>query len=344
MPLSIIRNDITKVKADAIVNTANPKPVIGAGTDSAVYAAAGETKLLEARKRIGDIMPGTAVETSAYNLDAKFIIHTVCIPWKSGKTEALDVLANCYHNSLVLAEELNCKSIAFPLIGTGAYGIPHDDAIGVANEIIKTFLKEHDSSMKVMLVLFDQESVKSGEALSKKIKSYIDENYVDNAVVNEYGLTEDDEREISSIKRRREMYHREMQMDYYRANVPRELIDDSSKTFAEKMFEYADNKGLKDSALYGGSRELYFKRQTLSLMRSDYDYHPSKYVCIVVCLVLELDLDSTLDLLSRAGYTLSRSRKADVVVRACIKNGIHDYFAVNNRLLENGCDELSKIK
>ena len=344
MPLSIIRNDITKVKADAIVNTANPKPVIGAGTDSAVYAAAGETKLLEARKRIGDIKPGTAVETSAYNLDAKFIIHTVCIPWKSGNAEALDVLANCYHRSLVLAEELNCKSIAFPLIGTGAYGIPHDDAIGVANEVIKTFLKEHDSSMKVMLVLFDKESVKSGESLSNKIKSYIDENYVENAVVNEYGLTEDDVREITSLKRRREMYHRELQMSYPRMNVPPDRFDDPTKSFAEKMFDYADRKGIKDSALYGGSRELFFKRQTLSLMRSNYDYHPSKYVCIAVCLVLELDLEDTLDMLSRAGYTLSRSRKADVVVRACIDMGIHDYFAVNNRLLENGCDALSKIK
>ena len=173
MPFQIIRNDITKVKADAIVNIANPRPVIGAGTDSDVYAAAGESKLLEARNRIGAIKPGSAVETSAYNLDAKFIIHTVYIPWKKNSTEALDVLSDCYHNSLVLAEELNCKSIAFPLIGTGAYGIPRDDAIGVASDVIKAYLKEQNSSMKVMLVLFDQESVESGETLSKKIKSWL---------------------------------------------------------------------------------------------------------------------------------------------------------------------------
>ena len=128
MPLQIIRNDITKVKADAIVNTANPKPVIGAGTDSAVYKAAGEEKLLAARKLIGDIKPGHAIETSAYNLDAKYIIHTVCVAWNGGNDGEMDILADCYQNALILANELNCKSIAFPLIGTGAYGFPHDSA------------------------------------------------------------------------------------------------------------------------------------------------------------------------------------------------------------------------
>ena len=147
MPFSIIRNDITKVKADAIVNTANIRPVIGGGTDTAIYNAAGREKLLAARKLIGDIKPGTARETSAYNLDAKFIIHTVCIPWNGGKSDELDVLADCFRNSLQLALELNCKSIAFPLIGTGVFGIPHDDALSVAKAVSNKFLEDTGSDM-----------------------------------------------------------------------------------------------------------------------------------------------------------------------------------------------------
>ncbi len=349
MPLQIIRNDITKVKADAIVNTANPKPVIGAGTDSAVYKAAGEEKLLAARKLIGDIVPGQAIETSAYNLDAKYIIHTVCVAWNGGNDGEMDILADCYQNALILAGELNCKSIAFPLIGTGAYGFPHDDAIGLAKDIIKKYLKDNSSDMRVMLVLFDQLSLKSGESISKKIKTYIDDNYVENATFDEYGFTEEDWREMSRLKRRREVYARDILSEnghFYGNRVDNEpdIYEDSHKPFAQKVFELTDEKGIKDSELYGGKYELYFSKQILSNMRKDPDYHPSKYVSVVICLVLNLNLNETLDLLERAGFTLSRSRKADLVVRACIENGIHDYFEINEKLEENGCDELKQIK
>ncbi len=335
MPFQIIRNDITKVKADAIVNTANPNPVIGAGTDSAVYSAAGEQKLLAARKRIGDIAPGQAIETSAYNLDAKFIIHTVCVPWNSNGTETLDVLADCYHNSLVLAKELNCKSVAFPLIGTGAYGIPHDDAMGVARNVIESFIEEHKGEMEVVLVLFDKESLNAGESVFRRIKAYIDETYVENAVVNEYGLTEGDVHMISTLRRRREIYPV--------SGINAAMMPDT-KTFSEKVFEYAKKKGIKDSELYGGKYELYFPRQTLSRIRLDGEYHPKKYICVIICLVLKLNLADAQDLLMRAGYSLSVSRKADVIVRYCIENKIYDVFTVSNTLEEHGCEELKKLK
>jgi len=345
MPLQLIRNDITKVRADAIVNTANPKPVIGAGTDSAVYKAAGEDKLFAARQLIGDIKPGHAIETSAYNLDAKFIIHTVCVAWRGGKCGELDILAECYDNSLRLAGELNCKSIAFPLIGTGSYGFPHDDAIGVAKDRISRFLENNNSDMKVMLVLFDQESVKSGTAISKRIKEYIDDNYVADATVDEYGYTEEDLREMSRLKRRRERIYAGYHNDPRRmAEQAQDDGDELIKPFAEKVFGYAEALGIKDSELYGGKYELFFSKQVLTNMRKDPDYHPAKYVCIVICLVLKLDLNDTLDLLERAGYTLSRARKADVVVRACIANGIHDIFTINEKLEENNCAELRQIK
>lgn len=346
MPFSIIRDDITRVKADAIVNTANPKPLIGAGTDNAIYTAAGKEKLLAARKLIGDIKPGDAIETAAYNLDAKYIIHTVCIAWDIDNETALDTLKSCYKNSLDLALELNCKSIAFPLIGTGAYGFPHDEAVEIARSVSKKFLKETGSDMKIMLVVFDKDSYESTAAVAKKIKQYIDDNYVENAVVDEYGLTEEDRHDMSTIRRRRERYFHGASNRHFSRDEQAELdavYDDAAKPFSVKVFELADKKGIKYSKLYGPN-ERYFSKQVISAMQKNSNYHPAKFVAVTICIVLELDLDETLDLLERAGYTLSRSRKADVVIRACIENGIRDYEKIDKKLEENGCEELRKLK
>lgn len=346
MPFTIIRDDITRVKADAIVNTANPKPAIGAGTDNAIYTAAGKEKLLAARKLIGDIKPGDAIETAAYNLDAKYIIHTVCIAWDIDNETALDTLKSCYKNSLDLALELNCKSIAFPLIGTGAYGFPHDEAVEIAKSVSKKFLKETGSDMKIMLVVFDKDSYESTAAVAKKIKQYIDDNYVENAVVDEYGLTDEDWRDMSTIRRRRERYfHGASNRPLSRGEQAKldAVYDDAAKPFSVKVFELADKKGIKYSKLYGPN-ERYFSKQVISAMQKNSNYHPAKFVAVTICIVLELDLDETLDLLERAGYTLSRSRKADVVIRACIENGIRDYEKIDKKLEENGCEELRKLK
>ena len=346
MPFSIIRDDITRVKADAIVNTANPKPAIGAGTDNAIYTAAGKEKLLAARKLIGDIKPGEAIETSAYNLDAKYIIHTVCIAWDIDNETALDTLKSCYKNSLDLALELNCKSIAFPLIGTGAYGFPHDEAVEIAKSVSKKFLKETGSDMKIMLVVFDKDSYESTAAIAKKIKQYIDDNYVENAVVDEYGLTEEDRHDMSTIRRRRERYFHGASNRHFSRDEQAELdavYDDAAKPFSVKVFELADKKGIKYSKLYGPN-ERYFSKQVISAMQKNSNYHPAKFVAVTICIVLKLDLNETLDLLERAGYTLSRSRKADVVIRACIENGIRDYGKIDEKLKENGCEELRKLK
>ena len=346
MPFTIIRDDITRVKADAIVNTANPKPAIGAGTDNAIYTAAGKEKLLAARKLIGDIKPGDAIETAAYNLDAKYIIHTVCIAWDIDNETALDTLKSCYKNSLDLALELNCKSIAFPLIGTGAYGFPHDEAVEIAKTVSKKFLKDTGSDMKIMLVVFDKDSYESTAAVAKKIKQYIDDNYVENAVVDEYGLTDEDWRNMSTIRRRRERYfHGASNRPLSRGEQAKldAVYDDAAKPFSVKVFELADKKGIKYSKLYGPN-ERYFSKQVISAMQKNSNYHPAKFVAVTICIVLELDLDETLDLLERAGYTLSRSRKADVVIRACIENGIRDYEKIDKKLEENGCEELRKLK
>ena len=170
MPFQIIRNDITKVKADAIVNTANPNPVIGSGTDSAIYKAAGEKLLLKERQEIGEIAPGQVAYTDAFHLDAKYIIHTVGPAWVDGNHGERDILHSCYANALSKAAELSCNSIAFPLIATGVYGFPKDEALQIALSEINKFLLSHD--VKVILVVFDRKAFELSGKLVGDIEEY----------------------------------------------------------------------------------------------------------------------------------------------------------------------------
>ena len=170
MPFQIIRSDITKVKADVIVNTANPYPVIGSGTDSAVYKAAGEQQLLAERIKIGNIAPGYVAVTPAFNLSAKYIIHTVGPAWDDGNHDERDILHSCYEKSLTKAAELKANSIAFPLIATGVYGFPRDEALNIALAEIGKFLLTHD--MKVILVVFDRKAFELSEELVGDIDEY----------------------------------------------------------------------------------------------------------------------------------------------------------------------------
>ena len=186
MPFYIIRNDITKVHSDAIVNTANPEPVYAGGTDAAIYYAAGAEKLLAERKKIGRIRPGEAAFTPAFDLHAKYIIHTVGPVWQGGDHDEFELLASCYRNSLDIARRLGCKSISFPLISTGVYGFPKDSALEIALREISTFLD--NSEMNVTLVVFDRKSFDLSAGLTAEIRQYIDENYVEKQSAEEYAI------------------------------------------------------------------------------------------------------------------------------------------------------------
>jgi O-acetyl-ADP-ribose deacetylase (regulator of RNase III) len=171
MALQIIRNNIINVEADAIVNTANPSVGIGRGVDSAIYRAAGRDRLLEARKEIGKMSPGEAAWTPAFDLHAKYIIHTVGPAWRGGDCGECETVAKCYSRSLELAAELGCESIAFPLIATGTYGFPKDEALRIAMEEISRFLLANE--MEVLLVVYDKESFEVSGKLFSDIKSFI---------------------------------------------------------------------------------------------------------------------------------------------------------------------------
>ena len=188
MPFQIIRNDITKVRADAIVNTANPYPTYGLGTDKAIYHAAGIEKLLAERRRIGRIAPGGAAATPAFDLPAKYIIHTVGPVWYGGIRGEYEVLSSCYRNSLNLAKKLGCESVAFPLISTGIYGFPKDRGLDTAIKEISAFLKEDD--MDIILVVFDREAFGLSASLASDVRQFIGEHYVSERTEEEYTLSE----------------------------------------------------------------------------------------------------------------------------------------------------------
>ena len=350
MPFQIIRNDITKVKADAIVNTANPMPIIGGGTDSAIYAAAGEKVLLAERKKIGDIARGEAVETPAFNLDAKYIIHTVGPVWEGGDKGEFDTLKSCYEKSLNLALKLKCKSIAFPLIATGVYGFPKDKALQIAMSVIQAFLLEN--SMKVILVVFDKKAFELSGNVVDNIREFVDANYVAEAQRREYidsyeepygNLPPDKEEAYRRENRNRVI--REIDIEPVKSEPKKKIkIDDllasSDKTFQEKLFEIIDERGLTGPQVY----KNYVSKQVFSKLQADKDYHPNKYTAIALCLSLHLDVDQTQDLIGRAGWTLSPSSKADLVVKGCILNQEYNVVKINCILFDFDCPELEKIK
>lgn len=184
MPFQIIRNDITKVKADAIVNTANPEVEIGDGVDSAIYKAAGEKELLAARAQVGYLAPGEVGVTPAYRLDAKYIIHASGIRWRGGDENEAEILKLCYERSLTAASELQCESIAFPLLATGSYGFPKELGIQLAVDSFTEFLENHD--MDITLVVFGNESLQVSGTLVDEVRSYIDDAYVEDVMEEEY--------------------------------------------------------------------------------------------------------------------------------------------------------------
>lgn len=186
MAFKIIRNDITKVSADCIVNTANPLPLVGRGTDSSIYKAAGEKKLLAAREEIGVIEPGHSAWTESYNLKQKgikYIIHTVGTKYENGKNGELEILRNCYSSSLNMAKKLKCKSIAIPLLATGFYGFPKELGLQIAVDEISKFLLSNE--IEVVLVVYDKKSYIISEKLFDDIQSFIDRNFVDESLYDE---------------------------------------------------------------------------------------------------------------------------------------------------------------
>ena len=323
MPFEIVRNDIVNMKVDAIVNTVNPRPIIGAGTDKAVHDKAG-ARLLLARKEIGNIAVGEAAITPAFDLNARYVIHTAGPIWRDGKSSEEALLASCFKNSLRLAKEKECESIAFPLISTGSYGFPKPLALQIAVREISSFLMENE--MQVYLVVFEKQSFELSEKLFKSVSSYIDANYVSDKMNLEYGTSKLRRFDYEEMLLRESSYEITSKM----SNLDGTL-NDLDKGFSETLLYLIDRTGKKDSEIY---KKANVDRKLFSKIRNNADYRPSKATAIAFAIALELSMDETDDLLARAGIALSQSNKFDVIVRYFIENKKYDIFELNSVLFE----------
>ena len=333
MPFQIIRNDITKVRADVIVNTANPLPRIGSGTDSAVYAAAGADVLLEARRKIGEIEPGQAAVTPAFALPATYIIHTVGPAWLDGQHGEKDILRACYENTLALAAELKAGSIAFPLIASGVYGFPQNEALNIALSEIGKFLLTHE--MNVILVVLGQKAFALSEQLMGSIDAYLNEHQVREIEHAEYA----DGKILEAYRRRRAaQQYADSSITLHSAAAPSakpldEILSNAGDTFQQRLFRLIDASGMDDVTVY---KKANIDRKVFSRIRCKKDYKPAKKTAVAFAVALELSMPEMLDLLACAGITLSKSDKFDLIISYCVQNGIYDIFEINAVLFEYG--------
>ena len=324
LPLEIVRNDITKMSVDAIVNAANESLLGGGGVDGAIHYAAGP-KLLAECKTLGGCTTGMAKITGGYNLPAKYVIHTVGPIYEDGKHGEKALLESCYRESLALAKEHNCETVAFPLISSGVYGYPKDQALKVAIDVISDFLLENE--MKVYIVIFDKAAYKISEKLFSDIAEYIDDNYVDrstdyrresmrmNAPMQaSVGLFEADLCECKAMLSKDDL------------NAKLKQIDES---FSQMLLRKIDEKGMTDAECY---KKANIDRKLFSKIRSDVHYKPSKPTAIAFAISLELTLSETEDMLKKAGFALSHSNNFDIIIEYFISKGNYNIFEINEAL------------
>jgi len=324
MPLKIVRNDITKMMVDAIVNAANESLLGGGGADGAIHRAAGKELLSECRT-LGGCKTGEAKITGGYNLPAKYVIHTVGPVYKDGKHGEKTLLESCYRESLSLAKNHGCETIAFPLISSGVYGYPKDKALKVAIDVISDFLLENE--MTVYIVIFDKAAYGISEKLFSDITEYIDDNYV--ALHTDYcresmpmcapfsAAADSIDTPIRKSKKR-----------FFKDDLNKRIkqIDES---FSQMLLRKIDEKGMTDAQCY---KKANIDRKLFSKIRSDIHYKPSKPTAIAFAISLELSLEETEDMLRKAGFALSHSNKFDIIIEYFISNGNYNIFEINEAL------------
>ena len=331
MPLEIVRNDITKMNVDAIVNAANESLLGGGGVDGCIHREAGPELLAECRT-LGGCRTGDAKLTKGYHLPCRYVIHTVGPVWQGGGHDERELLSSCYRKSLHLALEHGCESVAFPLISAGAYGYPKDLALRVAMDTIGEFLMEHD--MTVYLVVFTRADFQIGSKLFSDIAEYIDDHYVDDITSRNYWAHRSAS-DFAPMERERDfsvkyaMSAPSFVVREKNDKVPEDLLFELDAGFSETLLKLIDQTGKKDSEVY---KKANVDRKLFSKIRNNPDYKPSKSTALAFAIALELDLEGTKDLISKAGFALSRSSKFDVIIEYFIKEKKYDIFEINEAL------------
>ena len=332
MPFEIVRNDITKMSVDAIVNAANSALAPGGGVCGAIFAAAGYDQLDRACRAIGHCDVGQAVITDGFHLPAKYVIHAVGPIWRGGGQNEAALLRSCYISALQLAEKNGCQSIAFPLISSGIYGYPKAEALKIAVSAIAEFLLEHE--MQVYLAIFDRNAMLLSEKLHSNLKSYIDDHYVD-AHLFERRL------QMESISYARQLSEQDAMAAPMAASMPapeakpkkrslKDLLGHLDESFSRMLLRLIDEKGMTDVEVY---KRANIDRKLFSKIRKN-GYNPSKQTAIALAIALRLNLDETKDLLGKAGYSLSHSSKFDVIIEYFIEEGVYDIYEINEALFD----------
>ena len=375
MPLKIVRNDISKVKADAIVNSANKNPICGGGAEYHIYNAAGYDDLLKAREQVGPLKVAQVAVTPAFALDAKYIIHTVEPKWKGGDSGEALALANCYRGALDKAQQLGCQSIAFPLISSGVFKFPKDSALRIALDAIGEFLQTNE--MDVMLVVFDRNAFEVSEELSGDIQTFIDDNYVQDkySAVHSYvggrwrnvpdeldeGLCDIEEFGNIPAEAPHRIMDKEESIDEEDSANECERLRMNEKrmplacAMPNKSIESA--RSLEDILVDPGETfcaklfkliheknqddvEVYKRanldRKHFSKIRSNVNYKPTKKTALALAIALHLDMDETTDLLARAELALSPSNRGDLIVKYFIERQKYDIWEINSMLFKFG--------
>ena len=320
MPLKIVRNDITQMHVDAIVNAANSSLLGGGGVDGAIHDAAGEELLQECMTFHG-CETGSAKITKGYRLPCRYIIHAVGPQWIDGRHHEPELLKSCYETSLQLAEEYGCESVAFPLISSGIYGYPKDQALKVAVDTISAFLLKHE--MDVSIVVFDKKAYQISGKLFADIEEYIDDRYVD-------------EHTDSDKERRARQNGLSSVLDSSVDLSPttcggtlEEALGQIDESFSEMLLRKIDEKGMSDAECY---KKANIDRKLFSKIRSDRLYKPSKPTALAFALALELPLPEMEDMLRKAGFAMSHSNKFDIIVEYFVERGNYDVNEINEAL------------
>ncbi len=358
MPFEIVRNDIVKMKVDAIVNAANSSLAAGGGVCGAIFAAAGQRELSDACRAIGHCAVGNAVITAGFRLPAKYVIHAVGPIWRGGRQGEPEALRSCYLNSLALAEKSRCASIAFPLISAGIYGYPADEALRIAVSAIGEYLSSSEGDMQVYLVLYDRKVMTVSQKLFAEIQSFVDDNYVDahadfSRMRSDGAAMMRQMREVSSCME--DAFCMEMEdasavdaapqmfMEERLAAAPipepcgqtcaarslEDMLGDLDDSFTARLLHLIDERKMEDVEVY---KRANIDRKLFSKIRKGNGYNPSKPTALALAVALRLDLEETRGLLSCAGYALSRSSKSDVIIEYFIREKNYDIFEINEAL------------
>lgn len=320
MPIKMIRDNIAKVTADAIACPTDAQFSHGGGIDAVIHAAAGE-ELYDACLAAGELRVGEAVVTSAYRLPSKYVIHTVGPVWQGGSAGEEYLLRSCYASVLRLAVENKCKSLAIPLISSGAFGFPKDKVLKIAIDEISRFL--FDNELLVYIVVFDKTSYSISRKLFADVTSYIDgaqDIFAQRQASRPFVCMS----ECAPIGRRSSAPSGRKMLD--------EMLRDMDKGFAETLFDYIDKKGLSDVECY---KRANVDKKTFSKIKCNKNYRPSKITAVSFAIALRLDKRETEHLLNTVGMSLSRSSKFDLIIEYFITTGNYkDIFEVNEVLYQ----------